>query len=133
MNNPAKKIVFWIVLLGVAALLAAVVANKPAPPIGTYSQFLQQVQSGSVLKAVINPDHQGAYPVDYSLRDGAHMRTVLPHDYRAALDAMQQKLVNIEIAEPLAWPRVLANSAPFLILLAFWFFMMTQLKQRDAK
>lgn len=133
MNTRAKKIVFWTVLLCVAALLTAVFASKPAPPKATYSQFIQQVQAGEVLKATITPDHQGVHPVDYSLRDGARMQTILPHDDRAALDAMQQKLVNIEIADPLEWPRVLANSSPFLLLLGFWFFLYGQLKRRDAK
>ena len=133
MNTRGQKVVFWIVLLGVAALFFEVVANKPVPPEATYSQFLQQVQSGEVLKATITSD-QAANPVDYSLKDGARMRTVLPHDYRAVLDAMQQKLVNVEIAEPPRWTRLIANSAPFLILLAFWFFAMAQMsKRRDAK
>lgn len=132
MNTRGQKVVFWIVLLGVAALIALVVGNRPTPPRATYSQFIQQVQSGEVLKATINPDQQGVYPVDYSLKNGARLSTILPHDYRAALDAMQQKLVNIEIAEPLAWFRILANSTPFLILVAFWVFAMTQMSKHGG-
>ena len=133
MSQRARTIAFWTVLLAVAALLFAAVGNRPAPLKATYSQFLQQVQSGEVLKATIDSARHGANPVHYSLRDGAHLESVLPSDYRDALDAMQQKLVNVEIEAGPQWPRFIANSAPFLILLGFWFFAYSQLKQRGAK
>ena len=132
MNQSARVAVFWIVLFAVGALLWAVVRNQPAPLKATYSQFLQQVQSGEVLEATIRSVHSGGNPVDYSLKNGARFQSVLPHDYRDALNAMQQKLVNVEINPGPQWSRYLANSMPFLILLAFWFFALGQMKQRGA-
>jgi ATP-dependent Zn protease len=133
MNQRANKIVFWTVLLAVAALLIAVVRSRPAPLKATYSQFLSQVQSGDVLKATIENANPGANPVEYSLKDGTHLESVLPANYRDALDAMQQKLVNVEIEDGPRWPRFVANAGPFLILLGFWFFALNQLRHRDAK
>jgi len=133
MNKRAKTIVFWIVLLAVAALVFAVVRSRPTPMKATYSQFLSQVQSGEVLKATIENAHPGASPVAYSLKDGTRRETVLPPDYRDALDAMQQKLVNVEIEDSPQWPRFVADAAPFLILLGFWSFAMGQMRHRDAK
>ena len=132
MTTRAGTFSFWVVLLVVAALLFAVVRNQPRPVKATYSQFLSQVQSGEVLKATINNAHAGANPVDYSLKNGARLQSVLPSDYRDALDAMQRKLVNIEITDGPQWPRFVANSAPFLILLGFWFFAFYQMKRRGA-
>ncbi len=132
MNQRFKMTVFWIVLLTVAALLFAVVRTRPTPVKATYSQFLSQVQSGEVLKATIENVHPGANPVEYSLKDGTHLESVLPANYRDALDAMQQKLVNVEIEDGPRWPRFLANAGPFLILLGFWFFALNQLRHRDA-
>lgn len=52
------------------------------------------------------------------------MRTVLPSDYRDALLAMHDKLVNVEIQDPsLGLPRLLINATPFLVLLGTWIFL----------
>ena len=100
MNTKAKRIVFFVVLIGVAVLLWAVIQNEPNPPEATYSQFLQQVQAGQVSKATIEAAHTGANPVTYSLKDGAQMGTVLAVGLpRRSVEAMQQKLVNIEIRD----------------------------------
>ena len=132
MTNRANKFIFWMVLLAAAGLLWAVIRNQPGSVKATYSQFLAQVQSGEVLKATINNADSGANPVDYRLKNGTRVESVLPSDYRDALDAMQQKLVNIEITGgPQRW-RYVANSAPFLILLGFWFFALIQMKRRGA-
>jgi cell division protease FtsH len=135
MNSKAKNVVFWVVLVGVAALLWAVIQNRPNAPNATYSQFLQQVESGQISNAVIVAANGGANPVDYSLKDGARMHTVLPPDYRDALAAMEQKMVNIEIRDASSQlPRMAANAVPFFVLLAFWAFMMIRMSnRRDAK
>lgn len=135
MISKTKAIVFLAVLIGVIGLVWATAQNEPNSAKATYSQFLRQVQSGEVNRATIVADHGAANPVTYRLKDGALMRAVLPPDYRDALEAMQQKMVDIEIRDASSqWPRVLANSAPFLILLGFWFFMLNRLpKHRDAK
>jgi cell division protease FtsH len=133
MNTKAKAIVFWVVLFVVAALMWAVTQNKPNPPKATYTQFLEQVQAGQVSNATIEAEHTGANPVTYSLKDGSQARTVLPWDYRSALEAMQQKMVNIEIRNASTqWPRVAANAIPFLVLLAFWVFMMYRMKSKPS-
>lgn len=133
MNQRGRPIVFWTVLLTVAALLFAVIRSRPTPVKATYSQFLSQVQSGEVLRATINNAHPGANPVEYSLKDGTHLESVLPANYRDALNAMQQKLVNVEIEDGPPWLRFAANSAPVLILMGFWFFALGQMRRRDAK
>lgn len=128
MSAKAKSFVFWAVLIGVTALLWAVIQNKPNLPNATYSQFLQQVQSGQISNAVIVAANGGANPVDYSLKDGARMHTVLPSDYHDALESMQQKMVNIEIRDASSqWPRMAANAVPFFVLLGFWVFMMNRM------
>ena len=133
MNQNVKPIVLWAILFAVAALVWAVVRH-PAPPLkkATYSQFLSQIESGVVLQATINNAHSGANPVEYRLHDGTRLESVLPGDYRDALAAMQQKLVDIEITDEPQWPRFIANSSPFLILLGVWFFAYGTLRQRDA-
>ena len=132
MSTRAKSMVFWSIFVIVAVLLLAVNSSRMIPVKATYSQFLAQVQSGEVLKATISNAHAGANPVDYSLKDGTRLESVLPSDYNSALDAMQQKLVNIEIIDGPQWPRFIAKSAPFLILLGFWFFVYGRMKRHGV-
>jgi ATP-dependent Zn protease len=133
MDNKARTVVFWFVLIGVAALLWAVMRTGQNPPKATYSQFLQQVEAGQVNKSVIVDVHNGANPATYTLKDGSKARTMLPWDYRGALEAMQQKMVNIEIQDASSqWIRVLLNAGPFLVLLAFWVWMMNRMRNKQA-
>lgn len=135
MDRNAKSIVFWGVLIAVAALMWVVSRNQPTAVRASYSQFLQQVQAGQVSKATIVATQSGANQVTYSLKDGSLVDSVLPQDYRDVLEAMQQKMVDIEIRDASTqWLRVAANASPFLILLGIWFFMMNRMKaNRDAK
>jgi hypothetical protein len=70
-----------------------------------YSQFLDQIHSGTVASVVIHASNSGAVEATYRLKDGLALRTVLPSDYKDALHVMQDKFVNVEIrgssAEPL--------------------------------
>ncbi|HEY3825224.1 MAG TPA: ATP-dependent metallopeptidase FtsH/Yme1/Tma family protein [Bryobacteraceae bacterium] len=130
MDFKAKRHVFFAVLIVIAGLLFMVVKDRSHTG-ATYSQFLQQVQTGQVSKAVITSPHA---PVTYSLKNGSSNSTMLPSDYRDALDAMRQKMVHIEIKD--ATPtgsRMFVNSIPFLVLLGFWAIMMLRQSTRGAK
>jgi len=132
MNPKVKGVVFYVVLIGVAALLWTVIRNPPNPVKATYTQFLQQVQSGEVTSATIVASNSGANQIAYSVKDGRQARTVVPTDYRSVLEAMQEKMVNIEIRDASSqWLGM--NAFPFLALLGFWVFMMSRLPGRDAK
>ncbi len=128
-----KRIIFFVVLICVAVLLALVVGDRRYQTRTTYSEFLQQVQAGDVAKATIAVAETGANPVTYSLKNGARLQTIVPRDYKDALAAMQTKLVNVEIRD-VSWQRwsTLANAIPFFILLGFWAFMMRQMKNKPA-
>jgi ATP-dependent Zn protease len=130
MDLNAEKYVFFTVLIVVAGLLFMVVKERSHAG-ATYSQFLQQVRTGQVSKAVITSPHA---PVTYSLKDGSSNTAMLPPDYRDALEAMRQKMVHIEIKD--ATPtgsRMLVNSIPFLVLLGFWAIMMLRQSTHGAK
>jgi ATP-dependent Zn protease len=129
MNSNTRRALFFGVLLCVAAALWVVVRNTPNQPKATYTQFLEQVQTGAVKSAVILAARAGANQVTYSLMDGGERRTMVPLDYGQTLALMQEKMVNIEIRDAsFEGLSVLANSAPFLVLLGFWFFMLGRLK-----
>ena len=130
----SKKIVFAAVLILVALTMWGVVQNGRVPVKATYSEFLQQVQTGQVTRAVIVMGESGPNPVTYNLKDGTSERTVLPADYREVLATLQQKMVNVEIRDAASeWRHMLPNAMPFFILLAFWFFMMWRMRQHGAQ
>jgi cell division protease FtsH len=134
MRPDAKRIVFYTTLLCVTLLLWAVVQTGRSSAKTTYSEFLQQVQSGQVRSATIVAGDEGSSDVTYNLKDGTRVHSVLPSDYRDALEAMRQKTVNVEIENAASqWLRRGANLIPVLLLAAFWFFMMRRLPGRGAK
>jgi ATP-dependent Zn protease len=131
--NLMKPVTFVVVLV-LAAALALAVGNRSNGTRATYSEFLQQVQSGQVTKAVIVAGNSGANPITYSLKDGSRENTILPKDYGDVLATLQQKMVNIEIQDAAwQWLRVMSNAAPFFALLGFWCFTMWLLRRRGAR
>jgi len=87
----------------------------------TYSQFLQKVRAGQVASVIVMGSNSGAVQAICRLKDGNTERTVLPQDYRDAMLAMQDKLVNVEIRDSSSEARRLFISAlPFFLLLGLW-------------
>jgi ATP-dependent Zn protease len=91
----------------------------------TYSQFMEKVRTGQIASVVVMGSNAGAIQALCRRKDGGSEQTVLPADYRDALLAMQEKLVNVEIQDsPSGWRQLLINATPFLLLLAVWIFLM---------
>src|SRR6201986_4729574 len=126
MTSKSNRIVFWTVLTIVGATLAFTIMKGKFQPKATYSEFLQRVQAGDVANAtIVVAARSGADQIDYTLKNGKRVKTVVPSDDREALAAMRDKLVNVEIRDASSSPfRLLVNATPFLLLLAFWVVMM---------
>lgn len=128
MNFRLKPLVFYAVLIVTGALLWAVLGSEPTSAPRTYSQFLQQVQSGQIASATIVPGHTGAARVSYSLKNGSRAHTFVPSDYGGVLEAMQHNMVDIEIRGA-----SLTNAIPFFLLLGFWVVAMFMLQNRPGR
>ena len=110
--------------LKIAALLVVLAGVSSAEGTITFSQFLREVQAGKVKKVSIS---DGAH-VEGQYRDrSAGFETVIPAHYPEIYKVLQDKGVEIEILGR-GWVSVLINASPFLLLLAFWVFMMRQMK-----
>jgi len=127
MNSKNKS-----ALIAVAAILLVCLAALPwiagigsrSLPTATYSQFLDQVHDGRVASAVVGTRNSGAVETTYRLKNGEAVRTVLPWDYRDALDAMEDKLVNVEIRSSSAQPlQLFLNATPVFLLFVLWVVM----------
>ena len=125
-----KTSVFWIVLACVSVLLWQVVKGGKTRPETTltFTEFIREVEDGK-LKSV-------------SIRDGVEvrgrykdnrpeLRTLIPANYVEIYKILRDGGVDIEIEQGgRSWVSVLINSSPFLVLLAFWIFMMRQMQNR---
>lgn len=132
MLQKQKNIVFLTVMIGVVVSLALIVGDRRYQTKATYSEFIQQVQSGEVTKATIAVARTGADSVDYILKNGARLQTIVPGDYKDALAAMTANKVAVEIREASQWWQILLNMTPFLLLLGFWFLMLGQLRNKPG-
>jgi cell division protease FtsH len=124
MKAHARIVVICVALVSLAVVLWMASGQTRAQTKVTYSEFLQQVRSGQVARATIVAK-SGASLATYRLKDGRIERTVLPRDYRDALAAMQEEMVNIEIQDPSSGLKaLLTNATPFLLLLGLWIVML---------
>jgi cell division protease FtsH len=132
-NSNIKTLIFWVVLICVAVLLFAVVRTGQGikeDPI-SFTQFLEKVKAGDVKEVIIaDRDVHGVYQ---NPQQGFH--TQVPANYPPLYDLLNDKKVNVNIKDTSSggWVSILLNASPFIVLLAFWIFMMRQMQSGGNK
>ena len=122
--------VFWVVLACVSVLLWQVVkvgATRPETNI-SFSKFIRQLEDGKLKSVSIRDgvEVRGRYK-----DNGAELRTLIPANYVEIYKILRDSGVEIEIEQSGGgWVSVLISASPFLLLLAFWVFMMRQMQNR---
>jgi cell division protease FtsH len=122
-----------VVLICVAVLLFAVVRTGQGikeDPI-SFTQFLEKTKAGEVKEVTIaDRDVHGVYQ---NPQLGFH--TQVPANYPALYDLLNDKKVNVNIKDTSSggWVSILLNASPFIVLLAFWIFMMRQMQSGGNK
>src|ERR1022692_1812690 len=132
-NSNVKTLIFWVVLICVAVLLFAVVRTGQGikeDPI-SFTQFQEKVSAGGVKEGTI-ADHD-VHGVYQNPNLGFH--TQVPANYPKLYDLLNDKKVNINIKDTSSggWVSILLNASPFIVLLAFWIFMMRQMQSGGNK
>jgi cell division protease FtsH len=132
MNSNVKTAIFWVVLICVAVLLWTVVRHGKGRPISplTYSQFLYQVENGKVKGITMSGnDVQG------TLTGDSGFRTTIPLNDPDLYKKLREKNVGMDIKDSGTsnWVSILINAVPFVLLLAFWIFMMRQMQSGGNK
>jgi len=132
-NSNIKTAIFWVVLICVAVLLWTVVRTGKSRPEQqvTFTDFLDKVKDKRVKEVTITGNEvHGVY------QDGqTGLRTIIPTNYPALYDQLQQSGVNVEIKDTNSnpWFSLLVQASPFILLLAFWIFMMRQMQSGGNK
>jgi cell division protease FtsH len=96
-----------------------------------FSQFLDKVQQDQVDEvSITGTDVHGVYK-NHQL--GFH--TYIPANYPELITMLRQKGVQIGYKDANAsnWVGILLNASPFIVLLAFWIFMMRQMQSGGNK
>jgi ATP-dependent Zn protease len=125
MNSKAKLAIVCALLIFVTGVLWMATTSQRSSNTLTYSQFLEKVRTGQIASVIVMGSNSGAVQTICRLKNGIAARTVLPADYRDAMVAMQDKLVNVEIQDSSSEPlHLLLNAAPFLLLLGLWIFLL---------
>jgi cell division protease FtsH len=133
--NPwTKSLLIWIgVLLGLVLFVQMIggssrAATGQAIP---YSDFVRQVDEGSVKSVTIASSASGNSAITGKLDSGAVFNTTAPGDANVS-DRLIQKGVAVQVkAEESSsiWTYMLLNSLPFLLILGISFFVMRQMSK----
>src|ERR1700691_4148793 len=97
----------------------------------TFSTFVDQVKDKKVKDVTIaNNEVHGTY-----VGSDKGLRTLIPTNYPAIYDLLQQNGVAIEMKDTNSnpWVSLLVQASPFILLLAFWIFMMRQMQSGGNK
>ena len=133
-SSNVKTAIFWVVLICVAVLLWVVVKTgktRVEQPL-SFTQFMYAVEAGKVKAVTIAGNEvRGSYRDDNSVG----LRTLVPTNYPELYRTLRDKGVNVDIKESGSgsWVQILINAVPFILLLAFWIFMMRQMQSGGNK
>ncbi len=133
MNSNVKTAIFWVVLICVAVLLWTVVrqGNARSAQDLTYTAFWNEVNEGRVKAVTITGTE-----VKGEFREGkTELTTTIPTNDPDLLRTLRDKGVNVTIKEVNSngWVSILINVVPFVLLIAFWLFMMRQMQSGGNK
>jgi ATP-dependent Zn protease len=132
MNSKTRIAITCAVLICVAVILWMATTSQRSLSTLTYSQFLEKVRTGQIASVIVMASNSGAIQAICRLKGGNAERTVLPGDYRDAMVAMQEKLVNVEIREASSGAeQIVMRVMPFLLLLGVWIILVI-LKVRNG-
>jgi len=133
-SSNIKQVLFWVVIFLVVAMLFVVVRTTSGPKEQTltYTEFVQKVKAGTVDKVTITGnDVHGTYKSNA----GAGLHTFLPSQTTDIIKLLEDNGVNVESKDTSSsgWVSILINASPFIVVIAFWIFMMRQMQSGGNK
>jgi cell division protease FtsH len=133
MNSNIKTAVFWVVIIMVVVLLWTVVRQSKSPRDQTlsFTQLMTEVENERVKTVTITGnDAHGTFA-----NDQGDFHAVVPGNYQPMVDTLRAKKVDIHYGKEAGsgWVSILINAIPFVLLLAFWIFMMRQMQSGGNK
>ncbi len=133
MNSNVRTAIIWVVIMCMAVILWTVIPRNKgkATQSLTFTEFVHEVESGNVKTVNVN----GTEVTGVFAADGNSLKTTLPLNYPDIYKTLKEKGVNVTIAETSSGNliSILVNIVPFILLFAFWIFMMRQMQGGSNK
>ena len=135
LNSTIRQVVFWVVIIGGAILLYRYFHNPATnqPTQLPYSELLTSVRSSQVTQATVEKEK-----VTGKFSDGRAFTTDLANDQVASdlVKEMDKSKVKVDFKNSSGSGMVLqmvAFYAPFILIIAFWIFMIRQMQSGGNK
>jgi len=129
-----KTLLFWVILVCLALLLFVVVRQGQGrhETAINFSEFMNKVKDGQVKRVTISTS--GDVHGDYRNSDSG-FSTEIPPNYPSLYDQLIEKGVDAKMdnSSSSGWINMLVNISPFIVLAAFWIFMMRQMQSGGNK
>ena len=124
MNKFFRNVSFYLLIIIIAISIIDYYSTKTAPTQEiTYTQFLQNIESGQVEKVTIVENS-----IKGKLTDGQEFTTISPDD-STLIGNLRSKGVEIKAEMPPSppwWTTLFSSILPILLLIGVWFFFMQQ-------
>jgi cell division protease FtsH len=133
-NSSIKTIIFWAVLICFAVLLWTVLhaSHTKEDQELNFTEFMHQVAEGNVKSVAINGTEVKG---DYTNKGNVVFHTLIPANYPQIYDKLNEGhvVINMKESNGAGWVNWLVNVSPFILLIAFWLFMMRQMQSGGNK
>jgi cell division protease FtsH len=132
-NSTAKTAVFWVAVFGSAVLLWMLFQKGTQGQRDvevSFSQFQSDVDQGKVAEITVNGQE-----VRGKFTDKSVFHTTAPDKFSDMYKPLHDKGVNVTVKDQAAgtWSTWITTLGPFLLLAAFWFFMIRQMQMGGNK
>ncbi len=132
MNSNLRTAIFWVVLILLVVGVVSVMRTSQRGPDKALnlSQFIHDVSDHKVRDVTIN-----GMEVHGTYTDGSPFHALIPEHYEKIYDTLEDNKVSVTVKEANAnnWVSLLINAIPFILLIAFWVFMMRQMQSGGNK
>jgi cell division protease FtsH len=123
----------WVVLIAVAGMLIFVVRSGQGPKEQelSFTSFMDEAAAGRIAKVTI-----AANDVHGEMRNPSQqLHTTIPLNYPNIYDLLHAKGVEVNIKDTSSgtWLSILLQASPFIVLAAFWIFMVRQMQSGGNK
>jgi cell division protease FtsH len=129
-NATFKTVMLWMSLLVVIFLAWHFAQIQKKETSLKFSEFMQQVEAGQILDVTVTGNEVKGHTTANEA-----FRSVAPLGYDKLVDTLLAKRVAVNFLsdQSSAWATILINSAPFVLLIAFWIFFMRQMQNGGNK
>jgi cell division protease FtsH len=132
-NSKFKTLAFWVVLICVAMLLLMVfrTGQTHKETTITFTDFVNKVKDGQVKEVTISGSEVHGVYQNQSLA----FTTQIPPTYSSLYDLLIERNVTVKMKDASSggWVSFLVQASPFIVLIAFWLFMMRQMQSGGNK